>query len=148
MAIKYCDGVSTDKRANGPLKDAIKSTFEKCSTLMEEFNFSEFHKVIWELIGSCNSYIEATEPFKMAKDDLAGAQAVLGDCLEALRAICLFAYPAMPATCEELWRRLGLAESTPIEKAILPKDIEWGSMPAGLTLEKGESLFPRIVSEE
>ena len=63
MAIKYCDGVSTYKRANGPLKDAIAETFTKCEKLMEEFNFSEFHKVIWELIGACNSYIEKTEPF-------------------------------------------------------------------------------------
>ncbi|MEI2833872.1 MAG: methionine--tRNA ligase [Acidimicrobiia bacterium] len=148
MAIKYCDGLSTDKRANGPLKNAIAQTFEKCETLMGEFNFSEFHKTIWELIGACNSYIEQTEPFKMAKEDMAGAQAVLGDCLEALRAICLFAYPAMPATCEELWRRLGLNIDTPIDKVQLPRDLEWGSMPAGLPLEKGESLFPRIVADE
>ncbi|MFZ1820807.1 MAG: methionine--tRNA ligase, partial [Acidimicrobiia bacterium] len=70
------------------------------------------------------------------------------DCLEALRAICLFAYPAMPATCEELWRRLGLNIDTPIDKVQLPRDLEWGSMPAGLPLEKGESLFPRIVADE
>jgi methionyl-tRNA synthetase len=147
MAIKYCDGVSPSARKEGPLKDLIASTFTQANDYFSEFNFSEAHATIWKLIGDVNAYIESTEPFKVAKTDMESAQAILGDCLEALRAICLFAYPAMPATAEELWRRLGL-EATPIDTMRLPDDIVWGSYPAGQTLEKGESLFPRIDSEE
>lgn len=144
MAIKYCDGVSPEARENGILKDQIAETFTKANAQFEAFNFSEAHETIWNLIGSANAYIETREPFKLAKTDIAAAQAVLGDCLEALRAVCLMAYPAMPDTATELWRRLGLAEVQPIEKMRLPDDIAWGSYPADLTLEKGESLFPRI----
>lgn len=147
MAIKYCNGVSPKQRANGPLKELIQSTYEKTNELMLDFNFSEAHATIWKLIGEVNAYIETTEPFKVAKQDLTQAQSILGDCLEALRAICLFAYPAMPHTAEELWRRLGLQEKTPIETMRLPNDISWGSYEAGLPLEKGESLFPRIDAE-
>ncbi len=148
MAIKYCDGVSPENRAQGPLRDAIAKTFEETNQLMLDFNFSQAHATIWKLIGDVNSYIESTEPFKVAKQDIEAAKDILGDCLEALRAICLFAYPAMPQTAAELWRRLGLQEETPIEKMRLPDDIAWGSYKAGCKLEKGESLFPRIDASE
>lgn len=148
MAIKYCDGISPEVRKDGPLKDQIFETFAKANNYFLDFNFSQAHETIWNLIGSVNAYIEAAEPFKLAKTDMQAAQAVLGDCLETLRAICLMAYPVMPDTATELWRRLGLEQSQPIEKMRLPEDITWGSYPAGLTLEKGESLFPRIVEEE
>lgn len=147
MAIKYCDGMSTDKRKDGPLKELISQTFDKANKEIEDFNFSGAHETIWDLIGATNTFIESSEPFKVAKTDIESAQAILGDCLEALRAVCLMAYPAIPATASELWSRLGLQEGTPIETMRLPKDIEWGSYPSGLKLEKGESLFPRIEEE-
>lgn len=143
MAIKYCDGVSPQVRENSELKGLVATTFDQANKLMLEYDFSQAHEKIWSLIGATNAYIEAREPFKLAKTDLEAAQAVLGDCLESLRAICLMAYPAMPETCKELWRRLGLDE-TPIETMRLPEDISWPSYPAGKFLEKGESLFPRI----
>lgn len=87
------------------------------------------HETIWSLIGATNAYIETSEPFKVAKTDLESAQAILGDCLEALRAVCLMSYPAMPETAAELWRRLGLQEDTPIEKMQLPEGIKWGKLP-------------------
>jgi methionyl-tRNA synthetase len=147
MAIKYCDGVSPNARANGPLKDLIGKTFDEANAYIADFNFSEAQAVIWKLIGETNAYIETTEPFKLAKEDITKAQEVLGDCLESLRAVCLMAYPTMPDTCTELWRRLGLSDVQPIEKCVLPGAIEWGSYPEGLPLEKGESLFPRIDAE-
>jgi methionyl-tRNA synthetase len=33
---------------------------------------------------------------------------VLGDALEVLRIVALLASPALPATCAEIWRRIGL----------------------------------------
>ncbi|MFN8015977.1 MAG: methionine--tRNA ligase [Acidimicrobiia bacterium] len=144
MASKYCDGVSTDRRANGPLKDLIQETYSKANEQMKEFNFSGAHETIWGLIGATNAYIEETEPFKVAKTDIEKAQAILGDCLEALRAVCLMAYPAIPASAEKLWGRLGLTETSPIEEMRLPHDIAWGKYEAGLKLEVGEPLFPRI----
>ena len=34
--------------------------------------------------------------------------AVMGDALEAIRIVAILATPAMPKTCEEIWRRIGL----------------------------------------
>ena len=68
--------------------------------------------------------------------------AVLGDCLETLRIVALLASPIIPDASGELWKRLGL-EGSP-EDQRLPDAAAWGTMPAGLTLERGPALFPRL----
>ena len=70
--------------------------------------------------------------------------AVMGDALEALRIVVLLANPALPTTAQEIWRRIGLLGR--IEDRRLPSDAAWGGYPGGLTVEKGEPLFPRKKS--
>ena len=67
---------------------------------------------------------------------------MLGDCVETLRIIALLASPLVPNACAELWRRLGL-EGRP-EDQRLPDAARWAGVPAGCSLEKGTSLFPRF----
>lgn len=66
---------------------------------------------------------------------------MLGDALEAVRIVCLLAWPAVPAASTEAWRRLGLAGSPADQR--LPDAAEWGGYPGGLAVEKGPPLFPR-----
>ena len=47
----------------------------------------------------------------------------------------------MPATCEELWRRLGLSGTVAEQR--LPDAARWGGYPGGLPVQKGKPLFPR-----
>jgi methionyl-tRNA synthetase len=68
--------------------------------------------------------------------------AVMGDALEALRIVAVLAWPAIPATCEAVWSRIGLDGSP--RDARLPAAAEWGGYPGGLPVEKGDPLFPRI----
>ncbi len=68
---------------------------------------------------------------------------MLGDALEALRIVTILASPAVPDTCAEIWRRLGLAGRP--EDQRLPVAAEWGGYPGGLTVEKGDPLFPRLT---
>ena len=68
--------------------------------------------------------------------------AVLGDCLEALRIVALLASPLIPRASAELWKRLGLAGRP--EDQRLPEAAAWGQMPAGVTLDRGAPLFPRL----
>jgi methionyl-tRNA synthetase len=65
----------------------------------------------------------------------------MGDALEALRIVALLAWPAVPSSSREIWRRLGL-EGAPAEQR-LPDAARWGGYPGGLTVEKGRPLFPR-----
>jgi methionyl-tRNA synthetase len=65
----------------------------------------------------------------------------MGDALEALRIVSVLASPAIPRTCAEIWRRLGLSGS-PVDQKV-PDAAAWGGYPGGLPVAKGEPLFPR-----
>ena len=65
----------------------------------------------------------------------------MGDALEALRIVAVLASPAVPETCQIVWERLGL--SGRVRTSGCPRDAAWGGYPGGLTVTKGESLFPR-----
>ena len=59
----------------------------------------------------------------------------------SLRIVALLIVPAMPATAEEIWRRIGL-DGSPADRR-LPTDGRWGGYPGGVRVEKGAPLFPR-----
>ena len=94
----------------------------------------------WRLIRETNAYLEANEPWKA--DPGATVDTVMGDALEVLRIVAVLAWPAVPASAEEVWRRIGLVGSP--SDARLPGSATWGQYPGGLTVEKGAPLFPRI----
>jgi len=93
----------------------------------------------WRLIRETNAELETTEPWKAEPGPEVAK--VLGSALEALRIVALLASPAMPETCAEVWRRLGLAGRP--EECRLPADATWGGYPGGLPVEKAPPLFPR-----
>jgi methionyl-tRNA synthetase len=93
----------------------------------------------WRLIRETNAELEDSEPWKA--DPGPDVDGVLGSALEALRIVALLAAPAMPATCAEIWRRLGLHE--PPDRSRVPADAGWGGYPGGLPVERGAPLFPR-----
>ena len=53
----------------------------------------------------------------------------------------LLASPAIPSTCQTVWERIGLPGTLSDQR--LPRAAAWGGYPGGLTVTKGESLFPR-----
>jgi methionyl-tRNA synthetase len=71
--------------------------------------------------------------------------AVLGDALEVLRIVAVLATPAIPQTCAEIWRRIGLSGRPDDQR--LPAAADWGGYPGGLTVVKGDPLFPRLSVE-
>ena len=65
----------------------------------------------------------------------------MGDALEALRIVTILAFPAIPDTAREIWRRIGM--TTDIEQCRIPTDVQWGLYAPGQPVEKGDPLFPR-----
>ena len=95
---------------------------------------------VWDLIRATNAYLERHEPWRAEPGP--AVDAVLGDALEVLRLVAILATPALPATCRELWRRLGL-DGDPADQR-LPEAGAWGGYPGGLPVTKGDPLFPRL----
>ncbi|MHB1487515.1 MAG: methionine--tRNA ligase [Acidimicrobiales bacterium] len=93
----------------------------------------------WRLIRATNAELEATEPWKAEPGP--ELDAIMGDALEALRIVAVLAWPAMPRACDALWARIGL-DGSPAD-AELDQAARWGGYPGGLSVVRGDPLFPR-----
>jgi methionyl-tRNA synthetase len=93
----------------------------------------------WRLIRETNAELETAEPWK--SDPGPAVDSVLGSALEVLRIVAILVVPAMPATAEEIWRRIGL-DGSPADQR-LPGAGGWGGYPGGRPVAKGAPLFPR-----
>jgi len=93
----------------------------------------------WRLIRETNAELETAEPWKAEPGP--EVDAVLGSALEVLRIVSILIVPAMPATADAIWRRIGL-EGLPADQRV-PEAVGWGRYPAGRPVEKGSPLFPR-----
>ncbi len=71
---------------------------------------------------------------------------MLYNALEAVRIASLFTAPVMPNTSAEVWRRLDLGDIAAVTDVLAAA--EWGGLPAGSRVTKGDALFPRIYDEE
>jgi len=143
MAANYLGGVAPEERAGGPLRGHADRAFTEYAAAMDRLDFSGAFAAVWDLIRGTNAFIEERQPWALNKaGDTTSVAGVLGDCLEALRIVALLSSPVIPHASAELWRRLGLT-GRPEEQA-LPDAAAWGLMPAGVPLERGAPLFPRI----
>jgi len=89
------------------------------------------------LIG--RAHLENNEPWKAEPGT--HVDEIMGDALEALRIVTILAFPAIPDTAREIWRRIGM--TTDIEQCRIPSDVQWGQYTPGQPVEKGDPLFPR-----
>lgn len=99
------------------------------------------------LLRRVDGYINATEPFKVAKDESRRGElgAILYHCAEAIRAASLLLWPAMPGKIEELWRRWSCPVRVGVDR--WSELARWGVLSPGAVIEKGEALFPRADAE-
>ncbi len=134
-----CGGVGPAADPASRLKDVVAGAVSRTAAAWESFQPHIALEATWSIIRETNAELEAKEPWKAEPGPQ--VDAVLGSALEALRVVALLAWPAMPGTCTEIWRRLGL-EGSP-ESRRVPADSTWGGYSGGLGVETGAPLFPR-----
>ncbi|MBR0080638.1 MAG: methionine--tRNA ligase [Synergistaceae bacterium] len=126
------------------LSEMSINTLEKVDDYLNNYQFDEALKSIWELIGRSNKFIDETAPWKLAKDESQSEQLnfVLLNLYEALRLSALLIAPFMPDTSKKILQQLG-----DDREVLLFDDFKWGEG-AGKTINKAEVLFPRIDIKE
>jgi len=150
LAERFRDGevpaVSAEDAAEeGALRLAAAGALEALADF-EEFRTKQALEGVWKLVRAANAFLEATEPWKLAKDEsLAGRlDEVLNAALESLRVAAILTWPAMPRAAESLWARLGLTGGPgdgPLDETGV-----FGTFPA-TRVAKGDPLFPRIETD-
>ena len=136
---KKCDGISAAPRADSPLREHAENAVRDTIEGWNSFQPGKALDATWSLIRATNSFLENHEPWKA--EPSAELNAIMGDALEALRIVAILCVPAIPTTAQMVWERIGLTGDVSHER--IPKSVSWGLYPAGLTVEKGEPLFPR-----
>ena len=114
------------------------------------FEYSAALQRIWrDVVDGANRYIQETQPFKLAKTDLAACHVVLVNLAEWLRVTAILIKPFLPRTAETFYRSFNFEESKSWDQVgygdatvpHLPKDLQ---VIAPSTGGKPAPLFPKI----
>ena len=146
MVNKYFGGTIPTERTAGEFDDDLialaTATKAKVEAYADEMQFSQALTELWALISRTNKYIDETAPWVLAKDeaDRARLAAVMYNLCEAIRIISILVSPFLPHTAPKIQAQLG----APADVLSWEQAGEWGLLPDGFSVQKGEIIFPRI----
>ena len=150
MVGKYFDGTLPTERAADPLDDSLltllRETPARYAAQMDAFQLHLGLEEVFRLISRANKYIDETMPWVLAKDEANRPRlaTVLYNLLEALRVSLILLTPFIPDSCAKAFAQIGADESARSwESASV-----YGSLPADVTVTRGETLFPRIDAQK
>jgi len=125
-------------------EDGVAAAFAKAkadvAAAMEEFAFQRALASMWEFVGVVNRYVDATQPWALAKD--AGKRdqlaATLATLAESLKMLGIVLAPFLPDAAAKIRAALGQTGEPKLA------DAAWGRLAAGTPVQKLSGLFPRI----
>lgn len=148
MLNKYFDGVVPERVENATehdqkLVEKARETVHKVEEAMEELQFSVALSAIWELVRFGNRYIEATQPWNLAKDEEKRSTlgSVLYHLLEELRMVSILIQPFMTQAPAKMWEQLGIEDANLTTWDSL---YTFGALKPGTKTKKGQPIFPRL----
>ena len=148
MIEKYFDGkvpaYTTLEDVDRALWTLAEETPEAVEKQVNAFQFSNGLQEIWKLVGECNKYIDATQPWVLGRSEETKPrlQTVLYTLAECVRRVAVMIGFVMPRTPERIFAQLGVEdEALKTWQSLIGK---FAVLPAGITVHKGEALFPRL----
>ncbi|MDQ0163428.1 methionine--tRNA ligase [Aeribacillus alveayuensis] len=150
MIQKYFGGTVTKDmieptKFDEELKAFREETIQKYVEAMENMEFSISLSTLWQFISRTNKYIDETQPWILAKEEMKRGQlaSVMYHLSESLRHIAVLLTPFLTRTPEKIFEQLGITDES-------LKD--WNSIqPFGqletIQVKKGEPIFPRLDIE-
>ncbi|MDY3006737.1 methionine--tRNA ligase [Anaerococcus porci] len=118
-------------------------TYDKFTSLMDEFKFNEALEVLWNFVRRSNKYVDQTEPWILGREEKYDRlNTVLYNLAESLRIIAQLVEPIMRNTTSEILKQLGV-ENFGFESAK-----EFGLIKEKTKVNKGKNLFNRLDTEE
>jgi len=160
MVGRYLGGERPAARAaaDAPLAAAWISARDAYAGALEGCLLHEALAALWGFVGAANRFVDAEQPWTLAKAVKAGDEAaatrlngVLGDLVEACRLLGLAAAPFLPASAPRVMGQLGYAYPYAPDGNGGPPilaELGWGAHAADVgRLTAPEPLFPRLDVE-
>ena len=150
MVEKYFGGTLPTERENSDadcdLKTMASTLRDRYEAEMERFQFQNALEQIFKTIQRANKYIDENAPWTLAKDqgNRARLATVMYNLLETIRICAVLLTPFIPDSAEKIFGQIGADESC----RTWDSAHVWGTLPADVTVRKGEALFPRIDAEK
>ncbi len=156
MVDRYFGGVLPAADPDEPevqLANHWRATAATADAAVDRFEFATALAATKEFVDALNVYLTEQEPWKVAKAQTAQAMQRVGTVLntvcEGLRGLSVVLHPVMPKTTEMLWRDLGAqAALGELGQQRIDRAGQWPLLPAGITVTKGDVLFPRLADDE
>ena len=148
MIDKYFDGALPAPGATADEDAALLALASelpaKVDEQMDELHIPDALAEIWKLVNACNKYIDVTTPWILARneDGRERLKTVLYNLAESLRIVGVLLTPFLTSTPQKIFAQLGVAEDKRVYASVA-----WGGSAPSSTVNKGESLFPRIDME-
>jgi methionyl-tRNA synthetase len=152
MVGKYFDGklpaAGALTAADQAIVDQLAETATVIDNTIRNFDFQGGILSVKEFIDAVNLYVTEQEPWVVAKDESQKERlaTILYTICESLRAIAVLYQPIMPKSMTQLWSEIGAVESG--LKQNFAGVQNWGQLKPGVTITKGETMFPRIEEPE
>jgi methionyl-tRNA synthetase len=144
LIVNLNHGVVPQRGVASAAEDAVTAAFTKAKAAagvaMDEFAFQRALAAIWEFIGVVNRYVDATQPWALAKDAAQRDRlaTTLYTLAESLRVLGIVLAPFVPDAAAKI--RAGLGQPAAPTLA----DATWGRLAPGTVIQKVSGLFPRI----
>jgi methionyl-tRNA synthetase len=155
MTARYLAG-ERPAPTDGELAAAWRGTFERYAERIEACLLHEALEALWDFVGAANRFVDAQQPWTLAKAAKAGdaeaeerLRGVLGDLLEACRVVTFAAAPFIPIAAERAAAQLGAAWEYAGDGnggPPLAELVAWGALGAGRIGEPAP-LFPRLEAD-
>lgn len=91
--------------------EEVMHHFAEAGTCIEECRFKEGMKHIMRMAQLGNQYMNASEPWKLVKENRERCEGVIHTCLRIVHALAIASAPYMPHTADAVWRMLGNDDS-------------------------------------
>jgi methionyl-tRNA synthetase len=141
MSHRYRAGVLRSSGDDDPLRTHATNAVATYRRELDQFQPQAALLAVNEFVTACNTYVEVTAPWKLAKDPERGETLdhVLYGLAESLRIVALLLSPVLPKAAAAILGQLNWN----VDQLTL-SEAEWGKLPDRHTVGNPVPLFPRI----
>jgi methionyl-tRNA synthetase len=146
MAKKYHGGVvqesAYDDELSASLRSAVAALPGQTREALEDYQIHKALAAAWQVLVQANTYVEQTQPFKLAKDPDKAPQlaTIMRHLTETLAHVSVLVSPVIPGAARKIQEQLNWSPPA----GFLLDDLKWGLLPVGHQLGEGTPVFPRV----